>query len=155
LTLVGNLTADPELTFTPAGVALAKFTIASTPRTFDKNTGQWADGTPLFLRCTTWRELAEHAAESLEKGTRVVATGRLRQFDWTTEQGETRSMFVLDVEDIGPSLRWATAKVIRATRNARAAGPTDDAWATPAPAPTAQPAGGSGWGAAGGNEPPF
>ncbi|WP_037573558.1 single-stranded DNA-binding protein [Phaeacidiphilus oryzae] len=117
ITLVGNLTSDPELTFTPAGAALAKFTIASTPRSFDKNTNEWKDGTTLFLRCTAWRDLAEHVTESLAKGARVIATGRLRQFDWTTEENENRSMFVLDVEDIGPSLRWATAKVERTTRS--------------------------------------
>jgi len=141
ITIVGNLTADPELTFTQNGAALAKFTIASTPRTYDKNTGQWQDGTALFLRCAAWREMAEHVAESLTKGMRVVVTGRLRQHDWTTETGEKRSMLGLDTEDVGPSLRFATAKVTRAQRTAPA--PTNtaagDPWATATPAPAAAP----------------
>ncbi|WP_190215939.1 single-stranded DNA-binding protein, partial [Kitasatospora indigofera] len=116
VTVVGNLTDDPELRFTPAGVAMAKFTIASTPRTYDKNTGQWRDGTALFLRVTAWREMAEHATESLTKGMRVVATGRLVQHNWQTPEGENRSMLGLDLDDIGPSLRFATAKVTRAQR---------------------------------------
>ncbi|MBA0054033.1 single-stranded DNA-binding protein [Streptomyces sp. AJS327] len=122
LTIVGNLTSDPELKFTPAGAALAKFTIASTPRAYDRESGQYKDGTAMFMRCSAWRQMAEHIAESLTKGTRVVASGRLRQFDWTTDQGETRSMLALEVDEIGPSLRFATAAVTKTTRNATGGG---------------------------------
>ncbi|RKE19626.1 single-stranded DNA-binding protein [Streptomyces sp. TLI_171] len=156
ITVVGNLTDDPELRFTPAGVALAKFTIASTPRTYDKTTGQWKDGTALFLRATAWREIAEHAADSLTKGMRVVATGRLVQHNWQTDQGENRSMLGLDLDDIGPSLRFATAKVTRAQRTNTPA--QADPWATAAPASagTAAPSGGFGGSPAGfSEEPPF
>ncbi|WP_189271844.1 single-stranded DNA-binding protein [Kitasatospora griseola] len=148
ITVVGNLTDDPELRFTPAGVALAKFTIASTPRTYDKTTGQWRDGTALFLRATAWREIAEHAAESLTKGMRVVATGRLVQHNWQTDQGENRSMLGLDLDDIGPSLRFATAKVTRAQR-ANTPALAADPWSTAAPAPAGSAPAGFG------GEPPF
>lgn len=133
ITIVGNLTADPELKFTASGAAQARFTVASTPRTYDKNTGQWRDGTAMFMRCTAWRSLAENITETLTKGCRVVVTGRLRQFDWTTENDEKRSMLALEVDDIGPSLRFATATVKRADRN----GPTasGDAWQTGGAAP--------------------
>jgi single-strand DNA-binding protein len=151
LTVVGNLTDDPELRYTPAGVAMAKFTVASTPRTYDKTSGQWQDGTAMFLRCTAWRELANHIADTLAKGTRVVVTGRLRQHNWQNDQGENRSMLALEVDDIGPSLRFATAKVERVQRNgATASGPANDAWNTPAPAAAAK---GSGSGFS--DEPPF
>ncbi|KLL11472.1 MULTISPECIES: single-stranded DNA-binding protein [Protofrankia] len=150
LTVVGNLTADPELRFTPAGIAMARFTVAATPRTFDKARNTWVDGEAMFLGCTAWRQLAEHAAESLTKGTRVVVTGRLRQHHWTTDTGEKRSTFALDVDEIGPSLRFATAKVTKATRgsadNYPPTGP-DDPWSAPAPAPV-----GAGTGA---DTPPF
>ncbi|MFC4611494.1 single-stranded DNA-binding protein [Streptomyces maoxianensis] len=152
ITVVGNLAADPELRFTPAGAALAKFSVASTPRSYDKNSGQWKDGTAMFLRCAAWRDLAQHIAETLTKGMRVVVTGRLRQHDWQTPEGEKRSMLALEVDDIGPSLRFATAKVERvaSASGTPAAAPSADPWntTTPAPAPTA----GSG---ATGNEPPF
>ncbi|MFJ9726852.1 single-stranded DNA-binding protein [Streptomyces sp. NPDC101209] len=155
ITIVGNLTDDPELRYTPAGVAMAKFTVASTPRAYDKTSGQWQDGTAMFLRCTAWRELAEHIADTLAKGTRVVVTGRLRQHNWQTDQGENRSMLALEVDDIGPSLRFATAKVTKAQRNGAApSGPANDAWNTPASAGAAPATGG--WGTATtGNEPPF
>lgn len=116
ITVIGNLTADPELKFTQAGAALATFTVASTPRTFDRQTGEWKDGEALFLRCTMWRESAEHAAESLTRGMRVVAQGRLRQRSFETKEGEKRTVVELEVDEIGPSLRYATAKVNRAER---------------------------------------
>ncbi|MEU2867289.1 single-stranded DNA-binding protein [Streptomyces mirabilis] len=145
ITIVGNLAGDPELRFTTSGAAIAKFSVASTPRSYDKTTGQWQDGTAMFLRCTAWRDLANHVAESLTKGMRVVVTGRLRQHNWKTDQGENRSMLALEVDDIGPSLRFATAKVDRVQRNGAATGPATDAWNTAAPA-------GAG---ATGDEPPF
>ncbi|WP_369233268.1 single-stranded DNA-binding protein [Streptomyces sp. R21] len=146
ITVVGNLAADPELRFTPSGAALVKFSVASTPRSYDKTSGQWQDGTAMFLRCTAWRDLAQHVAESLTKGMRVVVTGRLRQHNWQTEQGENRSMLALEVDDIGPSLRFATAKVDRVQRNGATSGPAADAWHTAAPAGATSGAG---------NEPPF
>jgi single-strand DNA-binding protein len=158
ITIVGNLTEDPEIRFTPAGVAMARFTVASTPRTYDKTTNQWTDGTGMFLRCTAWRELAEHAADSLTKGTRVVLAGRLRQHNWKNEQGENRSMLQVEVDEIGPSLRWATAKVTKANRTSGGNGfgtpAQTDQWATGTPAPSPATAGvtsNSGFG----EEPPF
>ncbi|MFH0520402.1 single-stranded DNA-binding protein [Streptomyces sp. M41] len=111
VTIIGNLTADPELKFTDSGQALAKFTVASTPRTFDKDSGQWKDGTSTFFRCAAWRSLAEHVAESLTKGSRVVLSGRIRQHNWQTEQGENRSMLAVEVDDIGASLRFTTVAI--------------------------------------------
>jgi single-strand DNA-binding protein len=139
----GNLTDDPELRFTPQGAALVKFRVASTPRVFDRTKNEYRDGDPLFLTCTAWRDLAEHVAESLAKGARVVVVGRLRQSHWEDKQtGEKRSMIQLDVDDVGPSLRWATAKVQKMTRT-RTGGdgftPTeapDDPWQTATPAPS-------------------
>lgn len=116
ITIVGNLTADPELGFTRSRDAYARFVIASTPRRYDRSTNGWADGETIFLRCTAWRDLAEHAAESLTKGVRVIITGRLRQNNWTTDDGQPRSSLDLDVDDIGPSLQWATTKITKATR---------------------------------------
>lgn len=156
ITVVGNLAADPELRFTPSGAALAKFSVASTPRTYDKTSGQWQDGTAMFLRCTAWRDLAEHITDSLTKGMRVVVTGRLRQHNWQNEQGENRSMLALEVDDIGPSLQFATAKVERVQRKGAAPAPTTDPWNTAAPASggwgTPAPAGGD---RRQGDEPPF
>ncbi|MFF4549249.1 single-stranded DNA-binding protein [Streptomyces sp. NPDC001406] len=134
ITVVGNLTDDPELRFTPSGAALAKFSVASTPRTYDKTSGQWQDGTAMFLRCTAWRDLAQHVAESLTKGMRVVVTGRLRQHNWQNDQGENRSMLGLEVDDIGPSLQFATAKVERVQRKGATPAPAADPWNTAAPA---------------------
>lgn len=122
ITVVGNLTDDPELRFTPSGAAVANFTIASTPRTFDKNSNSWKDGDALFLRCSIWRQAAENAAESLTKGMRVIAAGTLRQRSYQTQQGENRTVVELDVEEIGPSLKYATAKVAKANRQATTAG---------------------------------
>src|SRR6266576_2711216 len=116
ITVVGNLTADPELRFTPSGAAVASFTIASTPRTFDRNTNEWKDGDALFLRCSIWRQAAENVAESLTKGMRVVVQGRLRQRSYETREGEKRTVVELDVEEVGPSLKYATAKVTKAAR---------------------------------------
>src|SRR3954452_10684948 len=116
ITTVGNLTSDPELRFTPQGVAMVKFTVASTPRTFDRTKNEWPDGEPLFLNCTAWRDLAEHIAESLAKGTRVVVTGRLRLSRWETPEGDKRSAYGLDVDEVGPSLRFATATVKKMSR---------------------------------------
>lgn len=115
ITVVGNLTADPELRYTQNGLAVANFTIASTPRTFDRASNDWKDGEALFLRASVWREFAEHVAGSLTKGMRVVATGRLRQRSYETKEGEKRTAIELEVDEIGPSLRYATAQVTRAT----------------------------------------
>ncbi|AZP20422.1 single-stranded DNA-binding protein [Streptomyces aquilus] len=111
ITIVGNLTADPELKFTDSGQALAKFTVAATPRTFDRETNQWKDGTSTFFRCAAWRSLAEHVAESLTKGSRVVLSGRIRQHNWQTEGGENRSMLAVEVDDVGASLRFTTVAI--------------------------------------------
>lgn len=117
ITVVGNLTADPELRFTPSGAAVANFTIASTPRTFDRQTGEWKDQEALFLRCSIWREAAENVAESLTKGQRVIAQGRLKARSYETKEGERRTSMELDVDEIGPSLRFATASVNRNQRS--------------------------------------
>ena len=127
LTVVGNLTDDPELRFTAQGVALAKFTVASTPRVMDRQTNQFRDGDSLFLTCTVWRDMAEHVAESLIRGTRVVVHGRLRLSRWEDkETGEKRSMMQLDVDEIGPSLRFAQAKVTKLNRAKASDGFTPD-----------------------------
>ena len=130
LTIVGNLTGDPELRFTPAGHAVAEFTVASTPRTYDHERGEWRDGEPLFLRCTAWRQLAEHTAESLTKGTRVIVTGRLRQRSFELTEGGTRTVTELDVDDLGPSLRHSTAQVTKTTRTTTTSEPTPTAAGT-------------------------
>lgn len=116
ITVVGNLTADPELRFTPSGAAVANFTIASTPRTFDRQAQEWKDGETLFLRCSIWREAAENVAESLTKGMRVLAQGRLVQRSFETREGEKRTVVELQVDEVGPSMRYATAKVTRTQR---------------------------------------
>ncbi|WP_301130048.1 single-stranded DNA-binding protein [Streptomyces cacaoi] len=142
ITVVGNLTSDPELKFTTSGAALARFTVASTPRTYDRETGQYKDGTAMFLRCSAWRGLAENVTASLAKGHRVVVNGRLRQFDWQTDTGENRSMLALEVDEIGPSLRFATAEPVRATGSTEGAKePSTGAnpWDAGAPAGTANP----------------
>ncbi|WBO66764.1 single-stranded DNA-binding protein [Streptomyces camelliae] len=155
ITVVGNLTDDPELRFTPSGAALAKFSVASTPRTYDKTSGQWQDGTAMFLRCTAWRDLAEHVADSLTKGTRVVVTGRLRQHNWQTDQGENRSMLALEVDDIGPSLQFATAKVERVQRKGVTSAPAADPWNTAAPASSGRGVSAPAGDRRQGDEPPF
>jgi single-strand DNA-binding protein len=155
--VVGNLTDDPELRFTSSGVAVANFTVASTPRMFDKQTNEWKDGDALFLRCSIWRQAAENVAESLQKGARVVVQGRLKQRSYETREGEKRTVYELDVEEVGPSLRYATAKVTKASRsgggfgggsggsggsgggNAPSSAPADDPWASAAPAGSDEP----------------
>jgi single-strand DNA-binding protein len=117
--MIGNLVSDPELRFTPSGAAVAKFTVASTPRYLDKTTNEWKDGDSLFLQCQIWRQSAENVAESLTKGMRVIVSGRLKQRSYETKEGEKRTVFEVEVDEVGPSLRNATAKV---TKTARAAG---------------------------------
>ncbi|OBB96638.1 single-stranded DNA-binding protein [Mycobacterium sp. 852002-40037_SCH5390672] len=169
ITVVGNLTADPELRFTPSGAAVANFTVASTPRIYDRQSGEWKDGEALFLRCNIWREAAENVAESLTRGSRVIVTGRLKQRSFETREGEKRTVFEVEVDEIGPSLRYATAKVNKASRSSGGGGggfgggggggggsrqqaapassaPADDPWGS-APA--------SGSFAGGDDEPPF
>ncbi|QBS42132.1 single-stranded DNA-binding protein [Nocardia sp. CS682] len=116
ITVIGNLTADPELRFTPAGAAVANFTVASTPRVFDRNSNEWKDGEALFLRCNIWREAAENVAESLTRGSRVIVSGRLKQRSYETREGEKRTVVELEVDEVGPSLRYATAKVNKTSR---------------------------------------
>ena len=133
ITVVGNLTSDPELRFTPSGAAVANFTIASTPRTFDKRSNEFKDGETLFLRASIWREAAENVAESLTKGTRVVAQGRLKARSYVTKEDEKRTSYELDVDEIGPSLRYATAKVTKKPFSGNGGGTTTPGF-TPAPA---------------------
>jgi single-strand DNA-binding protein len=170
VTLVGNLVDDPELRFTPSGAAVANFRVASTPRTYDKQSGEWKDGESLFLSCSVWRQAAENVAESLQRGMRVIIQGRLKQRSYDDREGQKRTVFEIDVDEVGPSLRNATAKVTKATRStstgdpgafqggggsSQGGTPQNDPWATPA-------SGGGGqqndpWASApGGNEePPF
>ncbi len=117
ITVVGNLTDDPELRFTPSGAAVANFTVASTPRTLNKQTNEWEDGEAMFLRCSIWRQAAENVAESLQKGARVIVNGRMRARSWEDREGNKRTSFEIDVDEIGPSLKFATAKVARAGRS--------------------------------------
>ncbi|GAA1030400.1 MULTISPECIES: single-stranded DNA-binding protein [Amycolatopsis] len=172
ITVVGNLTSDPELRFTPSGAAVANFTVASTPRTLDRQSGEWKDGEALFLRCNIWRQAAENVAESLTRGARVVVQGRLKQRSFETKEGEKRTVVELEVDEIGPSLRYATAKVNKVSRGGGGGGdfgggggggfnggggnrgggggnsaPADDPWGS------APPAGGGGGGFS--DEPPF
>lgn len=141
LTVVGNLTADPELRFTPSGAAVASFTVASTPRTFDKASGEWKDGEALFMRCSIWRQPAENVTESLTRGARVVVVGRLKQRSFETREGEKRTVIELDVDEIGPSLRYATAKVNKVQRQGETyqgairQDPPADPWASSEPPP--------------------
>jgi single-strand DNA-binding protein len=139
ITVVGNLTADPELRFTPSGAAVANFTVASTPRIYDRQSSEWKDGDALFLRCNIWREAAENVAESLTRGSRVIVTGRLKQRSFETREGEKRTVFEVEVDEIGPSLRYATAKVNKASRSGGGGGGFG---------------GGGGGGAGGGSRPP-
>src|SRR5437868_5574171 len=117
ITLVGNLTDDPELRFTPSGAAVANFTVASTPRFLDKQTNEWKDGDALFMRCNIWRQAAENVAESLQRGMRVIVTGRLRQRSYETKEGEKRTVYEIEVDEVGPSLRNASAKVVKSNRS--------------------------------------
>lgn len=179
ITLIGNLVDDPELRFTPAGAAVAKFRMASTPRTFDKQTNEWKDGESLFLTCNVWRQPAENVAESLQRGMRVIVQGRLRQRSYETNEGEKRTVFEVEVDEVGPSLRSATAKVTKANRPQGDAGLSGrpaqgqggwagpaapgrpsgegDPWAAGAPGSGGSQGGGA-WGASAGGyseEPPF
>ncbi|POH69386.1 single-stranded DNA-binding protein [Cryobacterium zongtaii] len=138
ITVVGNLTSDPELRYTQNGLAVANFTIASTPRNFDRATSEWKDGDALFLRASVWREFAEHVAGSLTKGSRVIASGRLKQRSYETKEGEKRTSMELEIDEIGPSLRYATASITRAQSaaargGAPAAPVNDEPWAPTAP----------------------
>jgi single-strand DNA-binding protein len=152
ITVVGNLTADPELRFTPSGAAVASFTVASTPRTLDRATNEWKDGEALFLRCSIWRQAAENVAESLTRGSRVIVSGRLQQRSYETREGEKRTVIEMQVDEVGPSLRYATAKVNRTQRGSSTGGgfgggsgggagsgggggaPQDDPWGSAVPA---------------------
>src|SRR5688572_9563013 len=140
ITVVGNLTADPELRYTQSGLAVANFTIASTPRSFDRQANEWKDGEALFLRASCWREFAEHVASSLTKGSRVVAQGRLKQRSYETKEGEKRTSIELEIDEIGPSLRYATAQVTRTSSGREGGGGgqqrqvADEPWAAAAPA---------------------
>lgn len=151
ITVVGNLTADPELRFIPSGACVANFTIASTPRTFDRQSGEWRDGDALFLRCNVWRQQAESVAESLSRGMRVIVTGKLVQRSWEKD-GQRRTSVELEVEEVGPSLKYASAKVNKAGRSSASKPAHDDVWASSSPSPTSDP-----WAAAPppGEEPPF
>jgi single-strand DNA-binding protein len=134
ITVVGNLTADPELRFTPSGAAVANFTVASTPRTFDRQTNEWKDGEALFLNCSVWRQAAENAAESLTRGMRVIVSGRLKARSYETREGEKRTVFEIDVDEVGPSVKYATAKVTKTSRSGGGqgfqSGGGDDPWAS-------------------------
>jgi len=130
ITVVGNLTADPELRFTPSGAAVASFTVASTPRTFDRQSNEWKDGESLFLRCSVWRQAAENAAESLTKGMRVIVSGRLKANTYETREGEKRTSYEVDVEEVGPSLKYASAKVTKTQRQGGSGFGGDDPWAS-------------------------
>jgi single-strand DNA-binding protein len=160
ITVIGNLVDDPELRFTPSGAPVANFRIASTPRTFDRQSNEWKDGDTLFLSCAVWRQAAENVAESLQRGMRVIVQGRLKSRQYETREGEKRTVFEIDVEEVGPSLRSASAKVTKTTRQGGGGGysgggggysggggqqsaPADDPWASPAPS---QGSGGSSWG---------
>ena len=121
-TLVGNLTDDPELRFTPSGAAVANFTVASTPRAFDRQSNEWKDGETLFMRCSVWRDAAENVAESLQRGTRVIVTGRLKSRSYETKEGEKRTVIEMDVDEVGPSLRYASAKVTKTQRGSGGGG---------------------------------
>ena len=146
ITIVGNLTGDPELRFTPSGAAVANFTVASTPRTFDRQSNEWKDGETLFMRCSVWRDAAENVAESLQRGTRVIVTGRLKSRSYETKEGEKRTVIEMDVDEVGPSMKYATAKVNKTSRGGGGGGfggdqggfgggQQQDPWATGGSAP--------------------
>ena len=116
ITIIGNITGDPELRFTPSGAAVANFTVASTPRAFDRQSNEWKDGETLFMRCSVWRDAAENVAESLNRGTRVIVSGRLKSRSYETKEGEKRTVVELEVDEVGPSLRYASAKVTKTQR---------------------------------------
>lgn len=147
ITVIGNLTADPELRFTPNGAAVANFTVASTPRTYDRQTNEWRDGEAMFLNCSVWRQYAEHVAESLHKGTRVIVQGRLKSRSFETREGEKRTVFEIDVEEVGPSLRYATAQV---TRTSGGQGGQGGSWQGNQSSSQAGQGGGDSWSSGGG-----
>ncbi|MEU9925045.1 single-stranded DNA-binding protein [Streptomyces griseoluteus] len=152
ITVVGNLVDDPELRFTPSGAPVAKFRVASTPRTFDRQTNEWKDGDALFLTCSVWRQAAENVAESLQRGMRVIIQGRLKQRSYEDREGVKRTVYELDVEEVGPSLRNATAKVTKGGGSAQRSQPQGQ--------PQSRPAGNDPWATGGGgpsyaDEPPF
>ena len=153
ITVVGNLTDDPELKFTPSGAPVANFTVASTPRTFDRQTNEWKDGDALFLRCAAWRSLAENVAESLTKGQRVIVTGALRVRQYERQDGSKGTSVEMNVEEVGPSLKFATAKVTKATRSSNAGGGWDQSAQQQSPATDVWNTGGSAGGST--EEPPF
>jgi len=168
ITIIGNLTGDPELRFTPSGAAVASFTVASSSRVMDKQTNEWKDGDTTFLRCNVWRQYAENVAESLQRGMRVIVNGRLKQRSYETKEGEKRTVYEVEVDDVGPALRYATAKVTKVSRASGGGGfgPTsgdapaaDDPWATSAPGAGAGSGTTGGWGGAAApasfDEPPF
>ncbi|SES28131.1 single-strand binding protein [Pedococcus cremeus] len=177
ITVIGNITGDPELRFTPSGAAVANFTVASTPRAFDRQSNEWKDGETLFMRCSVWRDAAENVAESLQRGTRVIVTGRLKSRSYETKEGEKRTVIEMEVDEVGPSLRYATAKVNKTQRGGggggggsqqgggwsggQQGGQQEDPWATgPAGAQQGAPQqggqqGGWGGGAPSYDEPPF
>ena len=173
ITIAGNLVDDPELRFTPAGQPVARFRVASTPRFRDNSTGEWKDGDSLFLTCNVWRQAAENVAESLTRGMRVIVSGRLRQRSYETKEGEKRTVYEVEVDDVGPALRYATAKVTKVSRGSGGGGfgpgsgsgdapPAEDPWATGAPSSGGSSSGSSssgGWGGSSApasfDEPPF
>jgi single-strand DNA-binding protein len=162
ITLVGNLVDDPELRFTPSGAAVAKFRVASTPRYMDRQTNEWKDGESLFLTCNVWRQAAEHVAESLQRGMRVIVQGRLKQRSYETKEGEKRTVFEVEVDEVGPSLRNATAKVSKTTRTGgggfganASGGAAEDPWASASPTGDTWGGGSSGGSAGSADEPPF
>jgi single-strand DNA-binding protein len=155
ITIIGNLTGDPELRFTPSGAAVANFTVASTPRTFDRQSNEWKDGETLFMRCSVWREVAENVAETLHKGFRVIVTGRLRSRSYETKEGEKRTVIEMDVDEIGPSLRYATAQVNRTPRGGGggfagggSGGGHEDPWSNPSGGSGSGSGGQGGWNSA-------
>ena len=163
ITIVGNVTGDPELRFTPSGAAVANFTVASTPRAFDRQSNEWKDGETLFMRCSVWRDAAENVAESLQRGTRVIVTGRLKSRSYETKEGEKRTVIEMEVDEVGPSLRYASAKVTKTQRGSGGGGfgssgsgqggyaADTDPWATgPSGGGHGGPAGGGGYGGPGG-----
>ena len=165
LTIVGNLTGDPELRFTPSGAAVANFTVASTPRTFDRTSNEWKDGETLFMRCSVWRDAAENVAESLARGTRVIVTGRLKSRSYETKEGEKRTVTEMDVDEVGPSMKYATAKVNKTSRGGGggggfggdSGGGQQDPWATGGSAPSggaSQGGQGGGWNQQSGGQSP-
>ncbi len=171
ITIIGNLTGDPELRFTPSGAAVASFTVASSSRVMDKQTNEWKDGDTTFLRCNVWRQYAENVAESLQRGMRVIVNGRLKQRSYETKEGEKRTVYEVEVDDVGPALRYATAKVTKVSRGSGGGGgggfgpgsgdvpPADDPWATSGPPASGGSGTAGGWGGAAApasfDEPPF